>query len=228
MRCQQAKALLPAHFDRELSEGKRRALEEHMASCSRCHAHWRRLHRVEHHLIRASQQTPPVSMPKADFTDSVMRAIAARQQEGVSVPIFPAAASRTISPVSDQTLVEEMRPSPVSSLGPWSGWDASALGSWILSSRVMLSGMLAILFAIMAAVVVAGVFLTQPALSTQTLDSLASLFSSIADGFYGLVAMLSALADNQLLLAGVATSYVSLALLWFYLMRHHEPEEVES
>jgi hypothetical protein len=40
--------------------------------------------------------------------------------------------------------------------------------------------------------------------------------------------MLSALADNQLLLAGVATSYVSLALLWFYLMRHHEPEEVES
>ena len=228
MRCRQAKALLPAHFDKELSEGNRRALEEHMASCSRCHARWHRLHRVDHRLIRASQQTPVASVPKADFTASVMQAIAARQQEGASVRAFPVAASRASAPASDQMLVEEMHPSPVSPLGPWSGWDASALGAWMLSSRVMLSGILAILFAVMAAVVVAGVFLTQPALSAQTLDTLASLFSRIADGFYGLVAMLSALADNQLLLAGVATSYVSLALLWFYLMRHHEPEEVES
>ncbi len=228
MRCRQAKALLPAHFDKELSEGNRRALEEHLAACHDCHVYWRRLYRVEHRLIRAAQQPAPAVRPRDDFTASVMHLIAARQQEGSLVNVSSAAASRAIAHPSDQMTVEELHASPVPPLGPWSGWDASALGSWMLSSRVMLSGILAVLFAVMVTVVAVGVLLTQPALSTQALSALASLFSSIAEGFYGVVAMVSALADNQLLLAGVAASYVCLALLWFYLMRHHEPEEVES
>lgn len=228
MRCRQAKALLPAHFDKELSEANRRALEEHLAACHDCHVYWRRLYRVEHRLLHAAQQPAPATRPREDFTASVMHLIAARQQEGSLVNAAPTASSRAIARASDQMRVEELHSSPVPPLGPWSGWDASALGSWMLSSRVMLSGIFAVLLAVMATVVVAGVLLTQPTLSTQALSTLASLFASIADGFYGLVAMLSALADNQLLLAGVAASYVSLALLWFYLMRHHEPEEVES
>jgi hypothetical protein len=228
MRCQQAKALLPAHFEKALSEANRRALEEHMAGCAKCHAYWRRLHRVEHRLLQAGQQTLPAARPKDDFTASVMHLIAVRQQEDHSMHAEPLTAAQTIPHASQQRLAEEMRPSPMSPLGPWSGWDASTLGSWILSSRVMLSGILALLFVVMVTVVAVGVLLTQPALSTQALSALASLFSSIAGGFYGLVEMLSALADNQLLLAGVAASYVILALLWFYLMRHHEPEEVEA
>jgi anti-sigma factor RsiW len=227
MRCRQARALLPAHFEKELSEGNRRALEEHMAGCPRCHIYWRRLDRVEHRLMRAAQERLPAARPRDDFTASVMRSIAARQSEGIPGQAAPLAGWQAIPRTPDQMLVEEMHPLPVSPLGPWSAWDASTLGSWMLSSRVMLSGILALLFAVMATVVAVGVFLTQPILSTQALNFLASLFSHIADGFYGLVAMLSTLADNQLLLAGVAASYVSLALLWFYLMRHHEPEEVE-
>jgi hypothetical protein len=225
MRCRQVKGLLPAHFNKELSEGDRRALEAHLAVCSPCHAHWRRLYRAERWLTRASEQSLMKRGPSADFTASVMAAIVARQQHGSANQ-----AGQTEAPPVQAIQVDEEHAHVMSPLGPWSVWNASLLGVWRTSPRMALSGVLLILLSVMVGVVALGVLLTQPALAGQALAGGAQMLADAVAGVYSLVASLSVLANNQLLLAGVAAGYVALAALWFRLMRHHEyeREEVES
>src|SRR5215467_3043621 len=80
MRCRQVKGMLPAHFNKELSEGDRRVLEAHLAACSSCHTQWRSLYRAELWLTRASEQSQVKRTLSVDFTASVMAAIATQQQ----------------------------------------------------------------------------------------------------------------------------------------------------
>jgi anti-sigma factor RsiW len=222
MRCRQVKGLLPAHFNKELSEGDRRALEAHLAACSACHTHWRRLYRAERWLIHASAQSQIKRGPSVDFTASVMAAIVIQQQ-------------RTAADQGAQGAAREGQAAPIGEsqagvtppLGPWVGWNASLLA-------VVLSGALLAILSVMVGVVAVGVLLTQPGLSGQVFTGLTQALAGLAAGISSVVTTLSVLADNQLLLAGVAVGYVALAVLWFRLMRHHDYErypgyeEVES
>lgn len=228
MRCRQVKGLLPAHFDKELSEGDRRALEAHLAACSSCHTHWRRLYRAELWLTRASAQAQTQRGPSVDFTASVMAAIVMQQQKSsVAQNALGAAPERQTS------RLEENQAGVILPLGPWAGWNGSLLGVWKTSPMVLSGALLAIL-CVMVGVVAGGVLLTQPVLQAQVFAGATQLLASVAAGIASLVATLSVLADNQLLLAGVAVGYVALAVLWFRLMRHQEHErypryeEVES
>lgn len=229
MRCRQVKGLLPAHFNKELSEGDRRALEAHLAACPSCHTHWRRLYRAELWLTRASAQSQMKRGPSVDFTASVMAAIVIQQQRTAANQSAQGAAREVQAPPGDESQAGVAPP-----LGPWVGWNASLLGVWRPSPRVVLSGALLAIFSVMVGVVAVGVLLTQPALSDQIFRGATQMLAGLAAGISSVVTTLSALADNQLLLAGVAVGYVALAVLWFRLMRHHDYErypayeEVES
>jgi len=229
MRCRQVKGLLPAHFNKELSEADRRLLESHLATCSACHAHWHRLYRVEIRLAHASEQSQIKHSPSVDFTASVMAAIVLQQQKSAANSAGQVAASETPS-----AQVDEGQAGVIPPLGPWVGWNADLSGVWKPSTRLVLSGALLAIFSVMVGVIVVGVLLTQPALAAQLFTGATQALASLAAGISSLVNTLSVLADNQLLLAGVAVSYVALAVLWFRLMRHQEYErypgyeEVES
>ncbi|HLV99559.1 MAG TPA: zf-HC2 domain-containing protein [Ktedonobacterales bacterium] len=229
MRCRQVKGLLPAHFNKELSEADRRLLETHLATCSACHAHWHRLYRVELRLTRAPEQSQIKHGPSADFTASVMAAIVLQQQKSTAN-----VARQEAAPEIPSTQGDEGQAGVIPPLGPWVGWNANLAGVWKPSTRVVLSGALLAIFSVMIGVIVVGVLLTQPALAAQVFTGATQALASLAAGISSLVNTLSVLADNQLLLAGVAVSYVVLAVLWFRLMRHqeYEPhpgyEEVES
>jgi hypothetical protein len=86
----------------------------------------------------------------------------------------------------------------------------------------------------MVGVIAVGVLLTQPTLAEQVFTGATQALAGLAAGISSIVTTLSALADNQLLLAGMAVGYVALAVVWFRLMRHQEferhprYEEVES
>jgi len=222
MRCRQVKGLLPAHFNKELSEADRRAIEAHLASCSACHTHWRHLYRAEVWLQRASTQSQVKRGLSVDFTASVMATIVARQQQSGTEPGAQAEAR-----VRQAAQAPEAQTSGMAPLGPWAGWDASLLGVWRTAPRMVLSGALLAVLSVMVGVVVLGVLLTQPALAAQVLAGATQALSGLMAGIYSLVSALSVLADNQWLLAGVAAGYVGLAVLWFRLMRHQEYEEVE-
>jgi anti-sigma factor RsiW len=228
MRCRQVKGLMPAHFNKELSEGDRRLLEAHLAACSSCHTHWRRLYRAELWLTRASEQSPVKRGPSEDFTASVMAAIVMQQQR-LANPETQREAYEMPLPRLDEGQAGVIPP-----LGPWAGWNASLLGVWRPSPRVVLSGALLAIFSVMVGVIAVGFLLTQPVLAEQVYTGATKALAGLAAGVSSLVTTLSALADNQLLLAGVAVGYVALAVLWFRLMRHHEYEhhpgyeEVES
>src|SRR5579885_3650202 len=99
MRCRQVKGLLPAHFNKELSEADRRALEAHLAACTACHTHWRRLYRAELWLIRASAQSQTKRGPSVDFTASVMAAIVMQQQRATANQTASEAASEVQAPL---------------------------------------------------------------------------------------------------------------------------------
>jgi Putative zinc-finger len=220
MRCRQVKGLLPAHFNKELSEGDRRLLEAHLAACSSCHTHWRRLYRAELWLTRASAQTQNQRGPSVDFTASVMAAIVVQQQKSHA----------TQSPRGETTerqaaRLEENQAGVTPPLGPWAGWNGSLSGVWKTSPRIVLSGAFLAILCVMIGVVAIGVLLTQPVLAAQVFAGATQLLASLAAGIASLVAMLSVLANNQLLLAGVAVGYVGLAVLWFRLMRHQEHEQ---
>lgn len=218
MRCRQVRGLMPAHFNKELSEADRRALEAHMAECSACHKHWRSLYRAEVWLLRASQQAQSMRGPSTDFTASVMASIVVRQQQ---------AAQSSTPPI--QHLRYEQEASPlIFPLGSWFGWEANPLGMGNLSSRMLLSGALLVLIPVMAAVIFIGVLLTQPALASQVFGAVTNALASVVSGAYSLVTRIATLANNQFLLAGVAAGYVALALLWYRLMRQPGREEVES
>ena len=229
MRCRQVKGLLPAHFNKELSEADRRLLESHLAACSSCHAHWHRLYRVEIKLTHASSQSQIKHGPSVDFTASVMAAIVLQQQKSAAN-----AAGQTISSEAPSVQVEEGQVGVIPPLGPWVGWNANLSGVWKPSTRVVLSGALLAIFSVMVGVIAVGVLLTQPALAAHVFTGATQALASLASGISSLVNTLSVIANNQLLLAGVAVSYVALAVLWFRLMRHqeYEPhpgyEEVES
>lgn len=229
MRCRQVKGLLPAHFNKELSEGDRRALEAHLAACSACHTHWRRLYRAELWLTRASAQSQTKRGPSVDFTASVMAAIVIQQQRATANQAASEAAREMQAPPGDESQAGVAPP-----LGPWVGWNASLLAVWKPSPRVVLSGALLAIFSVMVGVVAVGVLLTQPGLSDQVFTGVTQVLAGLAAGISSIVTTLSVLADNQLLLAGVAVGYVALAVLWFRLMRHHDYErypgyeEVES
>jgi anti-sigma factor RsiW len=222
MRCRQVKSLMPAHFTKELSEADRRALETHLADCSACHTHWRRLYRVELRLQRASETSTVKHGPSADFTGSVMALIAARQQSATNQDMqTKARAEQAIQKDESQARI-------ISPLGPWSGWNVSLLGVWRPSPRMALSGALLAVISVMVGVFALGFLLTQPDLAARMLGGATELLAGLVTGIYSLVSELSILANNQLLLAGVAAGYVVLAVLWFRLMRHQEHEEVES
>lgn len=229
MRCRQVKGLLPAHFNKELSEADRRLLEAHLAACSSCHAHWRRLYRVELWLTQAPAQSPIKHSPSVDFTASVMAAIVLQQQKNAAHSDAPG-----IAPAARPAQLDDETPGVIPPLGPWVGWNANLSGLWRPSTRVVLSGALLAIFSVMVGVIAVGVLLTQPALAAQVFTGATQALASLAAGISSLVNTLSVLADNQLLLAGVAVSYVALAVLWFRLMRHQEYErhpryeEVES
>jgi hypothetical protein len=213
---------MPAHFNKELSEGDRRALEMHLADCSSCHTHWRRLYRAELWLQRASDASQVRHGPSADFTVSVMALIAARQQNATAQDTqAEARAEQAIQKDESQAHV-------ISPLGPWSGWNVSLLGVWRPSPRMALSGALLAVLSVMVGVFALGFLLTQPYLAARMLGGATQLLAGLVTGIYSFVSELSILADNQLLLAGVAAGYVVLAVLWFRLMRHQEREEVES
>ncbi len=229
MRCRQVKGLLPAHFNKELSEGDRRVLEAHLAACSSCHAHWRRLYRTELWLTRASQASQLKRGPSADFTASVMAAIVVQQQKSLAQQSAQGEGQAGAAAQIDAGQAGMILPP-----GPWAGWNASLPGAWRASPRIVLSGALLAILSVMVGVVAAGVLLTQPGLADQVFTGATRALAGLAAGISSLVATLSVLADNQLLLAGVAVGYVALAVLWFRLMRHHEYErhqgyeEVES
>ena len=224
MRCRQVRGLMPDHFNKEISEADRRMIEAHLAECSACHKHWRNLYRAEVWLMQMSQQAPSKHAPSVDFTASVMASIVVRQQQ---------AAQPSTPPV--QQLRYDQEASPLSlPLGSWFGWEANPLGAWNLSSRMLLSGALLVLIPVMAAVIFVGVLLTQPALASQVFGIVTNALANVVSGVYSLITRIATLADNQLLLAGVAAGYVALALLWYGLMRQpgreRQPglEEVES
>ncbi len=224
MRCRQVRGLMPDHFNKEISEADRRALEAHMAECSACHKHWRNLYRAEVWLIQASQQAQSKRGPSVDFTASVMASIVVRQQQAAQS-----------SPPPTQHLRSDSAVSPlIFPLGSWFGWETTTLGAGNISSRMLLSGALLVLIPVMAAVIFVGVLLTQPALASQVFGAVTNALANVVSGVYSLVARIATLADNQFLLAGVAAGYVALALLWYRLMRQpgreHQPgfEEVES
>ncbi len=224
MRCRQVKALLPAHFNKELCESDRRALEMHLAACPSCYAHWRKLYRAELWLLQAAQHAQSKHGPSASFTASVLASIAARQQQSSAGQSAPSGASEA------QQAVQRTGGRTAATLPPgsWFGLDASLPGIWSLSPRMMLSGALLVLVPVMVAVITLGILLTQPALATQAFVGVTDVLASVIAGLYSLLKTVSVLADNQLLLAGVAAGYVALALLWFRLMRHSAREEVES
>ncbi len=229
MRCRQVKGLLPAHFNKELSEADRRVLEAHLATCSSCHTQWRSLYRAEIWLTRASEQSQVKRSLSVDFTASVMAAIVIQQQKSSA----NGAMRGEVQEAQDAPL-DESQASMISPLGPWGGWNASLLGVGKPSTRLVLSGALLAILAVMVGVIAVGVLLTQPALANQVFFGATQALAGLAAGISSLVGTLSGLADNQLLLAGVAVSYVALAVLWFRLMRHQEYErhpgyeEVES
>lgn len=223
MRCRQVKGLMPAHFNKELSEGDRRALETHLAACPSCHTHWRHLYRAELWLQRASESSQVRHGPSIDFTVSVMATIVARQQQSAANQGTGADAD------AEQAIQKDESQAPViSPLGPWSGWKVSLLGVWRPSPRMALSGALLVVLLAMVGVVALGVLLTQPDLAARMLGGGTQVLAGLVTGIYTLVSNLSILADNQFLLAGVAAGYVVLAVVWFRLMRHQEREEVES
>jgi anti-sigma factor RsiW len=215
--------LLPAHFNKELSEADRRTLEAHLAACPSCHAHWRRLYRAELWLTRAAEQSQVKRGLSGDFTASVMAAIVIQRQKSLTNQGTQGEAREGQAPRIDEGRAGVMPP-----LGPWAGWNVSLLGVWRTSPRVVLSGALLAIFSVMVGVVAVGVLLTQPALADQIFTGATQVLASIAAGISSLVAALSGLADNQLLLAGVAVGYVALAILWFRLMRHHEYEHPQG
>lgn len=229
MRCRQVKGLLPAHFNKELSDGDRRVLEAHLAACSSCHAHWRRLYRAELWLTRASEQSQIRRGPSVDFTASVMAAIVMQQQKSAA----PQSASGE-GREGQAAQLDEGQAGVIPPPGPWVGWNISLQGAWRTSPRVVLSGALFAVLSVMVGVIAVGVLLTQPALADQLYTGATRALAGLAAGISSLVTTLSVLANNQLLLAGVAVGYVALAVLWFRLMRHHEYErhqgyeEVES
>lgn len=229
MRCRQVRGMLPAHFNKELSEGDRRVLETHLAACSSCHTHWRHLYRAEVWLTRASEQSQLKRGPSVDFTASVMAAIATQQQKS--------AANHSVQGDAREGQTAQIEEGPAGVIlpfGPWVGWNASMLSVWRTSPRVVLSGVLLAVFAVMVGVIALAVLLTQPALAAQLFAAGTQVLGGLAAALASLVAMLSVFADNQFLLAGVAVGYVALAVLWFRLMRHQEYErhqgyeEVES
>ena len=225
MRCRQVRGLMPDHFNKELSEADRRALEAHMAECPTCHKHWRNLYRAEIWLVRASQQGQSKRGPSVDFTTSVMASIVARQQQATQPSTPPM-----------QHLHYEQEASPLLlPLGSWFGWETNTLGTGNFSSRMLLSGVFLVLVPVMAAVIFVGVLLTQPALASQVFGAITNGLANVVSGIYSLVTHIATLANNQFLLAGVAAGYVALALLWYGLMRQpgreRQPgffEEVES
>lgn len=230
MRCRQVRGMLPAHFNKELSEADRRVLETHLATCSACHTHWRNLYRAEVWLTRASSaQTPLKRGLSVDFTASVMAAIVLQQQKSVAPPGM----QHEMQQAQDARL-EEGQAGVVSPLGPWVGWNPSLQGVWRPSTRVVLSGALLAMLSVMVGVIAVGVLLTQPGLADQVFTGATQVLGGLAAGISSVVTTLSVLADNQLLLAGVAVGYVALAVIWFRLMRHQEYErhpgyeEVES
>ncbi len=230
MRCRQVRGMLPAHFNKELSEADRRLLETHLAACSACHTHWRRLYRAELWLTRASSApTPLKGGPSVDFTASVMAAIAQQQQKSAA----PAALEEPQEAL--EVRGGQGQAGVISPLGPWAGWNASLQGMWRPSTRVVLSGaLLAMLLSVMVGVIAVGVLLTQPGLAGLVFTGVTRVLAGLAAGVSSVVTALSVLADNQLLLAGVAVGYVALAVIWFRLMRHQDYErhpgyeEVES
>ena len=229
MRCRQVKGLMPAHFNKELSEGDRRVLEAHLAACSSCHAHWRHLYRAELWLTRASEQSQIKRGPSVDFTAAVMAAIVIQQGKSAAHP-----GAQGEVPEAQAARLDEGQPGVIPPLGPWVGWNASLAGVWRPSPRVVLSGALLAILSVMVGVIAVGVLLTQPALADQVYTGATQMLASLAAGISSLFTTLSVLANNQLLLAGVAVGYVALAVLWFRLMRHQEYErhpgyeEVES
>lgn len=229
MRCRQVKGLLPAHFNKELSEVDRRALEAHLADCSSCHTHWRRLYRAELWLTRASATPQSKCGPSANFTASVMAAIVIQQQKTIA----EAGRQEEIREAQD-TRIEEGQVGVAPPLGPWVGWNGSLQGVWKPSPRVVASGALLAILSVMVGVIAVGVLLTQPTLANQVFTGATQVLAGLAAGIASVVAALSVLADNQLLLAGVAVGYVALGVIWFRLMRHQEYErhpgyeEVES
>jgi anti-sigma factor RsiW len=229
MRCRQVRGMLPAHFNKELSEADRRVLETHLATCSACHTHWRSLYRAEVWLTRASSaQTPLKRGPSVDFTASVMAAIVLQQQKSVAPPGVQE------SQQAQEERLEAGQAGAISPLGPWVGWNPSLQGVWRPSTRVVLSGALLVMLSVMVGVIAVGVLLTQPGLANQAFTEVTQVLAGLAAGISSVVTTLSVLADNQLLLAGVAVGYVALAVIWFRLMRHQDYErhpgyeEVES
>ncbi len=223
MRCRQVKGLLPAHFNKELSEADRHLLEMHLAACSSCHAHWQHLYRAELWLTRASAASQIRRGPSANFTASVMAAIVMRQQQSATQQNAPGEGREV-----QAARVHEEQADVMLLPGPWIGWNAGLLGVWRSAPRLVLSGALLAILSVMVGVVAVGVLLTQPALADQVFTGVAQALAGLAAGISSLVTTLSVFADNQLLLAGVAVGYVALAVLWFRLMRHQGYEEVES
>ncbi len=225
MRCRQVKGMLPAHFNKELSEADRRILETHLAACSSCHTHWRKLYSAEVWLVRASQQTSVKRGPSVDFTASVMASIVARQQQNAASQQAQPGGAPARNVQQDEGQAPFLLP-----LGPWFNWEANPPGIGNPSTRVLLSSALLILLPVMVGVIAFGVLLTQPALAGQLFVWVTTALANVVAGLYSFIGSISALADNQLLLAGVAAGYVALAVLWFRLMRHPAAvrEEVES
>jgi hypothetical protein len=225
MRCRQVKGMLPAHFNKELSEADRHILETHLAACSSCHTHWRNLYRAEVWLVRASQQTPVKRGPSGDFTASVMASIVARQQQSAA-----GQQTRRGDTSAQHVQYGEGQAPFLLPFGPWFNWEASPLGIGTPSTRMLLSSALLILLPVMVGVIAFGVLLTQPALASLLFVWVTTALANVVAGLYSFIGAVSTLADNQLLLAGVAVGYVALAVLWFRLMRHPSVgrEEVES
>lgn len=70
MRCRECEALLWSYIDRELTDGERRAIDAHLATCPRCAVALERLRAFPLRPGRLAVATPP-----PDFTARLMRRI---------------------------------------------------------------------------------------------------------------------------------------------------------